>query len=445
MENPTGTKELMRSMEARANGFNLKCLAVLCGFDLLCKLCNDLGVFTVDPFTMNVAMGSALLAFLLPIAVWLIHDRLLKKEPSILRWGGFKYLIVFSVYFGITVTCVALTFHAILLMVLPGIFAAQYSDQKKLYTWMLIGSIVLVPLSVYGGFFFGLVDRNFFSGVVGKGVLPFRARLAVCPPGRYLDLFSHYVVPRLLAIYVINILLSGIGRRNADMLKKQTELAERANEEMKKRNDLQSLVIENLSSLIESRDENTGEHVIRTKSYVGRLAREMEHDEVFHDQLSNFMIEEIENAAPLHDIGKIAVSDTILLKPGKLTPEEFETIKLHTSKGGVMIRNLFANLDDPLFLQLAEEIAVSHHEWWDGSGYPEGKKGNEIPLAARIMAVADVYDALVSDRVYKKAIPKDQALQIIYDEAGTHFDPDIIRILKGIEEKAGVQAGKETA
>lgn len=110
-----------------------------------------------------------------------------------------------------------------------------------------------------------------------------------------------------------------------------------------------------------------------------------------------------------------------------------------------MIRNLFANLDDPLFLQLAEEIAVSHHEWWDGSGYPEGKKGNEIPLAARIMAVADVYDALVSDRVYKKAIPKDQALQIIYDEAGTHFDPDIIRILKGIEEKAGVQAGKETA
>ena len=110
-----------------------------------------------------------------------------------------------------------------------------------------------------------------------------------------------------------------------------------------------------------------------------------------------------------------------------------------------MIRNLFANLDDPLFLQLAEEIAVSHHEWWDGSGYPEGKKGNEIPLAARIMAVADVYDALVSDRVYKKAIPKDQALQIIYDESGTHFDPDIIRILKGIEEKAGVQAGKETA
>ena len=101
-----------------------------------------------------------------------------------------------------------------------------------------------------------------------------------------------------------------------------------------------------------------------------------------------------------------------------------------------MIRNLFSNLDDPLFLSLAEDIAVYHHEWWDGSGYPEGRSGREIPLAARIMAVADVYDALVSDRVYKKAIPKDQALEIIYGEAGTHFDPDIIRILKAIEARS---------
>ena len=129
------------------------------------------------------------------------------------------------------------------------------------------------------------------------------------------------------------------------------------------------------------------------------------------------------------------MSDTILLKPGKLTPGEFEIIKQHTTKGGAMIRNLFSNLDDPLFLHLAEEIAVYHHEWWDGSGYPEGRKGKEIPLAARIMAVADVYDALVSDRVYKKAIPREEALEIIYGESGTHFDPDIIRILRSVEER----------
>ena len=429
-----GGGELLLEMEANANVFNLKCLAVLCGFSLLCGLCNIIGVFIVEAQTMLIAVVSSFIAFSLPIFVWLIHDKLMKKTPSVLRWSGFKFMIVFSVYCGILVTSVILTFHAVLLMVLPGIFASQYSDQKRLLKWMLIGSFILVPLSVYGGFFFGVVDRNFFAGIASKGKIPLADRIAICPPSRYLDLLTHYVLPRLLAIISINILLSGIGSRNSAMLEKQKELTEKAGAEMRKRNELQSVVIDDLSSLIESRDENTGEHVLRTKDYVGKLAREMEQDEVFSGQLNEEMIEEMENAAPLHDIGKIAVSDTILLKPGKLTPDEFEVIKLHTTKGEGMIRNLFSDLDNPLFLKMAEDIALSHHEWWDGSGYPEGKKGEEIPLAARIMAVADVYDALISDRVYKKAIPKEEALKIIYSEAGTHFDPDIIRILKKIEE-----------
>ena len=430
-----GGGELLLEMEAKANAFNLKCLAVLCGVTLLCALCNRIGVFKVEARIMKIAVSSAFLAFFLPILVWLIHDKLRKKTPSVLQWRGFKVLIVFSVYFGILITCVVLTFHAILLMVLPGIFAAQYSDQKRLLKWMLIGSFILVPFSVYGGFFLGVVDRNFFAGIANKGRIPLAERIAICPPSRYVDLLTHYVMPRLLAIVCIDVLLAGIGSRNAAMLEKQKNLAEKAGTELRKRNELQSVVIGNLSSLIESRDENTGEHVHRTKDYVGLLAREMAQDEAFRGQLNDELIEEMENAAPLHDIGKIAVSDTILLKPGKLTPEEFEIIKLHTTKGGDMIRNLFGNLDDPLFLQLAEDIAVSHHEWWDGSGYPDGKKGEEIPLAARIMAVADVYDALVSDRVYKKAVPKEEALEIIYSEAGTHFDPDIIRILKNIESR----------
>ena len=432
----SGNEKWMFTMEENANRFNLKCLAVLCGFTVLCEFCNRIGVFTVDPKIMNIAAATAMLSFSFPIVVWLIPDKLLKKTPSVLTWSGFKFVIVMSVFFGVTVTSVALTFHAILLLALPGIFAAQYSDQRQLLRWMLIASVILVPVSVYGGFFFGLVDRNFFGGVVGKENLTLEERIAVCPPRRYVDLFFHYVMPRFLSIVIIDILLSGIGRRNTVMVAKQMELAEKANEEMRKRNELQSLVIQNLSSLIESRDENTGEHVVRTRNYVSQLAHEMEADEAFRDQLTDDLVAEIENAAPLHDIGKIAVSDTILLKPGKLTPEEFEIIKQHTTKGGAMIRNLFSNLDDPLFLSLAEDIAVYHHEWWDGSGYPEGRSGREIPLAARIMAVADVYDALVSDRVYKKAIPKDQALEIIYGEAGTHFDPDIIRILKTIEARS---------
>ena len=433
--NANTARELKISMEESANAFNLKCLSVLCAFTLLSALCNRIGIFTVDPFTMKLAVIVAMLTFSAPIIVWLVHDRLLKKTPTILSWSGFKFLVVFSIYFGIAVTCVTLTFHAVLLMVLPGIFAAQYPDQKRLLKWVLLGSVLLVPIGVYGGFFFGIVDLNLFSGLVGKGVLPLKDRLAVCPPERYLSLFTHYVVPRYLAIFMIEILLFGIGKRNAEMTARQTALTEQANAEMKKRNDLQSMIIEKLSSVIESRDENTGEHVVRTKNYVGILTREMQKDAAFRDQLTDELIEEIESAAPLHDIGKIAIPDAILLKPGKLTREEFEAVKLHTTKGGAMIRTLFSQMEDALFLRVAEEITVYHHEWWDGTGYPKGLKGGDIPLPARIMAVADVYDALVSDRVYKKAVPKEEALSIIYSEAGTHFDPDIIRILKSIEDR----------
>ena len=301
---------------------------------------------------------------------------------------------------------------------------------------MVLGSLVLVPAGVYGGFCLGIVDLNLFSGQVEKGVLPLADRLAALPPRRYLTLFLHYVLPRYLTIFLIEILLFGIGQRYAEMTDMQIKLTEQANAEMKIRNKLQSIVIEKLSSVIESRDGNTGEHVIRTKEYVGVLAREMQKDPAFRDQLSDELIEEIENAAALHDIGKIAVPDAILLKPGKLTKEEFEQVKVHTTKGGEMIRTLFSELEDALFLRIAEEIAVYHHEWWNGSGYPQGLKGQDIPLAARIMAVADVYDALVSDRVYKKAMPKEQALAIIYSESGTHFDPYLIEILRRIEERA---------
>lgn len=430
------SRDVKISVEARSNAFNLKCLSVLCAFTMLSAICNYIGIFSVDHATMRISVTVALLTFFVPITAWFLHDRLFKRSPSVLSWDGFKLLILFSIYFGIAVTCITLTFHAILLMVLPGIFAAQYPDQRRLLKWVVLGSLVLVPAGVYGGFCLGIVDLNLFSGQVEKGVLPLADRLAALPPRRYLTLFLHYVLPRYLTIFLIEILLFGIGQRYAEMTDMQIKLTEQANAEMKIRNKLQSIVIEKLSSVIESRDGNTGEHVIRTKEYVGVLAREMQQDPAFRDQLSDELIEEIENAAALHDIGKIAVPDAILLKPGKLTKEEFEQVKVHTTKGGEMIRTLFSELEDALFLRIAEEIAVYHHEWWNGSGYPQGLKGQDIPLAARIMAVADVYDALVSDRVYKKAMPKEQALAIIYSESGTHFDPYLIEILRRIEERA---------
>ena len=179
-----------------------------------------------------------------------------------------------------------------------------------------------------------------------------------------------------------------------------------------------------------------GEHVIRTKQYVGMIARQMQKDDQYKAFLTDHTILEIENAAALHDVGKIAVSDLILLKPGRLTPEEFEEIKKHSTKGGQVIRNIFSTFeDDAAFLKIAEDIAVSHHEKWNGTGYPAGLKGEEIPLPARIMAVADVFDALVSVRVYKPAMTPEAALDLIVSESGSHFDPDIIRVVSGMRRE----------
>jgi HD-GYP domain-containing protein (c-di-GMP phosphodiesterase class II) len=143
--------------------------------------------------------------------------------------------------------------------------------------------------------------------------------------------------------------------------------------------------------------------------------------------LTDEYIDDVYKSAPLHDIGKIRITDAILNKPGKLTPDEFEIMKQHALYGGEMIEKLLESLTQASYLEVARDIAMYHHEKWDGSGYPYGLKGEEIPLSARIMAVADVFDALISDRVYKKAFSFEKAMSIIQEESGTHFDPEVVK------------------
>lgn len=211
-------------MEAEANVFNLKCLAVLCGIVVLCAGLNRVGVFTVDPRTMSVAVVLAAASFSLPIIVWILHDWI-GSRATIFRWRGFKYLILVCAFIGITTTCIVLSFHAVLLMVLPGIFAAQYAFSNHFLKWELLGTAILVPIAVYGGFFFGLPDHNFFPEYTKGAVLTLADRLAACPPERVISLFEHYVVPRFLAILIINIVLSGVIRRNTDLAVSSAEAA----------------------------------------------------------------------------------------------------------------------------------------------------------------------------------------------------------------------------
>ena len=190
---------------------------------------------------------------------------------------------------------------------------------------------------------------------------------------------------------------------------------------------IQDVTIMALASLAETRDNETGSHILRTQHYVRALAEELRHHPRFADFLTDGVIDLLYKSAPLHDIGKVGIPDAILLKPGKLTAEEWEIMKTHATLGSDSLARAEDRLDGdtPSFLRFAREIADAHHEKWDGSGYPRGLKGEEIPVSARLMALADVYDALISKRVYKEPMSHEQAVAIILDGRGRHFDPDV--------------------
>ncbi|NWG86022.1 MAG: two-component system response regulator [Hydrogenophilaceae bacterium] len=216
--------------------------------------------------------------------------------------------------------------------------------------------------------------------------------------------------------------------RNQNTLLEQ-RVAERTAELLKLAEDVilaQDTTILDLASLAETRDNETGNHILRTQNYVKALASHVKDQPRFRTQLPWEQINLLYKSAPLHDVGKVGIPDHILLKPGKLDPDEFETMKTHTTLGRDAILAAEAKLDSSTsFLRVAREIAYAHHEKWDGSGYPLGLSGDAIPLSARLMAVADVYDALISKRVYKPAFPHEKAVEIISESKGSHFDPDL--------------------
>lgn len=195
----------------------------------------------------------------------------------------------------------------------------------------------------------------------------------------------------------------------------------------KKNVHLQKSLISAMAELVENRDENTGGHIQRTSRYVEIIARKLQQQGKFADILTDKYIENMVIAAPLHDVGKIHIPDSILNKPGKLDAEEFTTMKTHSEAGGTIISHIESMTGNIAYLKVAKEMAEYHHERIDGKGYPHGLAGDEIPLSARILAVADVFDAVSSKRCYKEAFPLDKSFAIIEEEMGSHFDVDVAR------------------
>ncbi|MBN1513077.1 MAG: HD domain-containing protein, partial [Phycisphaerae bacterium] len=194
-------------------------------------------------------------------------------------------------------------------------------------------------------------------------------------------------------------------------------------------------VIFGLAKLADSRDPETGDHLERIAGYSTALAAALREHPKFHDQISPTFVRLIGLSAALHDIGKVGIEDRILRKPGPLTADERRAMQEHAVLGGTCLQQLERRLGSTNFLQMAREIAFGHHEWWDGTGYPLKLAGEQIPLAARIVAIADVYDAIRTKRVYKEAIPHEKCVEVVREHAGTQFDPVIVEVWLGMEHK----------
>ena len=209
---------------------------------------------------------------------------------------------------------------------------------------------------------------------------------------------------------------------------------------------MQDSLILVLADMVESRDQNTGDHVKKTAEYTEIIMDEMKKLHLYEDQLTDKFVNDVYRSAPLHDIGKISISDTILNKNGKLTDEEFAIMQGHTTAGAEIIDRVMEKVpgSDSGYLQEARTMALYHHEKWNGKGYPTGLSGNDIPLSARIMAVADVFDALASDRAYKKAFPFEKAIDIIKESSGSHFDPIVVEAFLSAEDKVRAIASKKS-
>ncbi|MBF0614612.1 MAG: two-component system response regulator [Magnetococcales bacterium] len=223
-------------------------------------------------------------------------------------------------------------------------------------------------------------------------------------------------------------------RSQLELLRHKYRLEELVKERTRVLEQTQDVTIQVLAALAEARDPETGAHIVRTKHYVRLLAEQMQTQPRFAELRMPGMIDLLFKSAPLHDVGKVGVPDGILLKPGRLTVEEFTQMKLHTTLGANALKVALRTLGADAYLHVAAEIALSHHEKWDGSGYPHGLVGEAIPLSGRLMAIADVYDALISHRVYKPAMSHAQGVEIIVAGKGGHFDPDLVDGFMQVQE-----------
>ena len=389
---------ILSENEKKANKTAAKVMGTTFLIFTLIYLINLGDVFVVDHVVMTTAYVGSTCLLLLPTVL----TYLLKIEKSYV-----KYINVINAALFVTLLSITLTYHVVVIYVYPIAIASLYFS-RRLNIIATILTVVGVSVGQILAFYLDTVQDDNFT-VLHETIL-------------------WGVVPRAMVLTAVAIIFTMLCSRTKALLTNLTQAADELSlyhEEM----------VMGFATLVENKDGSTGGHIKRTTMYVKLLAEELQKRGYYKEILTRDYVKNLCMAAPMHDIGKISVPDVILQKPGKLTAEEFETIKKHTVSGGKIIQETFGHLGNEQYAQMAYEVAHFHHEKWNGRGYPEGLKETEIPLCARIMAVADVFDAVSEKRCYRDAMPMDKCFEIIREGRGQDFEPVLVEVFLDIREK----------
>ena len=348
--------------------------------------------------------------FFFSVAVLLLYGICKYLQRTMRLQGLIKYLIILGMHSGV---CYMATKAGILIYIsyalMPALSCLYYRKRFTLHITGFSYIIMMLTLMLRAG---SEVESVYYS----------------LSKEEWYSVFGFSLTWEYILLTIVLITLVDKTESSIDLLHKN-------NKQMK---DMQTQLISGFANFLEFRDESTGHHVRRTQAYVKMIAMGMYNQGYYQSELSARTIALMETAAPLHDVGKIAIPDAILLKESGLTDEEYEKIKNHTREGYRLVTENLSELTDKRLLKCVQEITLSHHERWDGTGYPEGLRGTQIPLSARIMAIADTLDAMLSERVYKKSMDLDEVLHELAKERGKHFEPcivdTVIRLRPEIEE-----------
>ncbi len=392
------TKRVLARNESEANRIVARVMLVTILTFTVVFILNVIGVFVINQTAMTFAFISTTVIMLIPQ----VFNRVFKPDTW---WLKYLYTIISVVFILIVVS--TLTYHVVLIYAYPIAIAGVYFSKRVTYMSIVLTLIATVVGQILGFWLECRPDDNFET---------------------WNELFIYSIIPKFLLLLSFSFLLAYITERTSDLLNDDMESYEQLSA-------YNQNMIYSFATLVESRDSSTGGHIKRTSKYAQLLAEELQRDSVYKEMIDDDFVNCITTVAPLHDIGKIAIPDSILKKKSDLTESEFKIMKSHAQRGGEIIKKSFSKIADEQFKKMAYEVAVFHHEKWNGKGYPMGRKNVEIPLSARIMSIADVFDALSEERCYRDAMPLDECFDRIKEARGSDFDPVLVDAFLNIKDK----------